>query len=128
MPKNQSESRIQSNFITWLWNTYPRTRGLAYHIPNGGLRTQREAMTLKAMGVLPGIPDVHIVIAARGHNSLYIEFKEPNARINTEHHKKQLAVHEVLRSAGHAVYVCTSAEDAQCIVLEYLENTYWIAS
>ena len=123
----KTEDRIQSDFIQGLWNDYPRTRGLCYHIPNGGLRTQREAVTLRAMGVVAGIPDIHLAIAACGYNSLYIEFKTSTARMNTDHVKQQEKIHEALRSAGHLVHVCTSTEQAHDLVMKYLYNTYWIA-
>jgi hypothetical protein len=121
-----SESKIQASYHQWLWNTYPLTRGLCYHIPNGGLRSAVEATRLKAAGVLAGIPDYHHAIAANGFNSLYIEFKEPGANMNTEHVKMQTERQGQLLRAGNAVYVCSSLEEAQNILHHYLKGTAWI--
>lgn len=120
--KKHSEDRIQSDFVVWLWNNYPQFRRQWYHIPNGGLRSQSEAVKLKAMGVIPGIPDIHIAIAANGYNSLYIEFKEPDANMNTKHVKEQLEVHKCLESAGNKVVICTSNAQAQEVFKEYILN------
>ncbi len=82
----------------------------------------REGNKLKTMGVLTGIPDIHIAIGAQGYNSLYIEFKEPGANMNTEHVKKQLEAHDVLRSFKNRVEICYSVKEAQVIVLDYLKE------
>lgn len=123
-----SEDKIQSDFHQWLFGYYPYTRQLAYHIPNGGLRNIREANKLKAMGVVAGMPDYHIAIANHGYNSLYIEFKEPGAKMNTEHGKNQIMVHDRLKAAGNKVIICYSLEEAQSEVLSYLPGQYLLRS
>lgn len=128
MTKQSSESRIQQEFVMWLWNCHPQTRYLCYHIPNGGLRSAREAAALKAMGVVPGIPDIHIAIANGGYNSLYIEFKAPGASLNNQHVKQQHEVQERLRSANNKVCICYSLQEAKSILLEYLSGTKYINS
>lgn len=118
-----SEGRIQSEFKSWLWNHIPTLRGgLAYHIPNGGLRSAREAKALEAMGVEPGMPDYHISVANGVYNSLYIEFKEPDYKM-TAHVRNQLKVHENLRNEGHYVVICTSFESACNHLINYLKGT-----
>lgn len=124
MKQKHSEDRIQSDFHQWLYGYYPATRQLCYHIANGGLRTIRESNKLKAMGVVAGIPDYHIAIASRGYNSLYIEFKEPDVKKNTNHYRNQLVVHERLKAAGNKVVICDSLDEAKAIVLEYLPGEY----
>lgn len=42
----------------WAWNTYPQTRRLLFHVPNGGNRSAREGMQFKASGVIAGVPDL----------------------------------------------------------------------
>jgi hypothetical protein len=124
--RKYSESAIQANFFKWLWNSYPHCRQLCYHIPNGGLRGAREAAALYAMGVIAGMPDMCLAIPAKGHNALYIEFKEPDANYNTEHVRNQVKVQERLKSANNMVVVCTSTEEAQDIVLDYLNGTKYL--
>lgn len=122
MKKKPSEDRIQSDFVIWLWNEFPNYRRCWYHIPNGGLRSAKEATKLKAMGVVPGIPDIHIAIAGQGYNSLYIEFKEPGANMKTEHVQAQLKVHECLKAVGNNVVICTSVEEAKEAFLNHIKD------
>jgi hypothetical protein len=53
-----TELQLQSKCFQWAWNEYPETRRLLFHVPNGGKRSKREAMNLKASGVVAGIPDM----------------------------------------------------------------------
>lgn len=126
MKLKESEARIQSKFFIWLWNKYPKTRYLCYHISNGGLRSIAEAVSFKAQGVVAGMPDIHIAIAARGYNSMYIEFKAPGWNPNTDHHRNQLKAIECLKAAGNHVIICESTEHAKSAVIEYLANTEYI--
>lgn len=121
-----SEDYIQATFHQWLWNTYPETRWLCYAIPNGGLRSAAAAAKLKATGLLSGIPDYHIAIPNVKHCGLYIEFKTPEANLNTEHVKHQLDVHQRMRGAGNMVVVCNSIDEAKRITLEYLQGTIYL--
>lgn len=66
-----SESDEQSAVVD-----YCDLKGIpCYHIPNGGLRSKREAARMKGQGVRPGVPDLCIPVARRGYHSLYIEMK-----------------------------------------------------
>lgn len=53
-----TELQLQSSCFQWAWNTYPELRRLLFAVPNGGKRNAREAMNLKASGVVAGIPDM----------------------------------------------------------------------
>lgn len=44
-----------------------------FHVPNGEYRDKRSAAKLKAMGVLPGVPD----LVFDNGNILYLEIKKP---------------------------------------------------
>lgn len=116
------ENKIQGDFHKKLWNKYPRTRGLCYHIPNGGKRSAVEASQFKAIGVLAGIPDYHIAIPARGYASLYIEFKTDTGTLSDIQVKRI----ETLRGAGNLVVICRSADQALAEVEKYLENTEYL--
>lgn len=122
-----SEASIQSEFHLWLWNTRPETRYLAFAIPNGGKRDKIEAARLKAQGVVAGIPDYFISIPGVGadglrKNGLYIEFKTPQANMNTQHVKSQFEVHDKLMAQNYDVLVCDSSEVAKEYVVRYLEG------
>lgn len=104
----------------------PRTKDLAWcSVPNGGKRSAREAALLKAEGVQAGVPDwllfevlantdTHIVTSG-----LAIEFKSPNGKGRVS--ESQKVWHENLRRNGWEVFVCTTAEEAWRVTMEYLQ-------
>ena len=57
--------------LTWL-----------HHVPNGGPRSKAAAGKLKAMGVVAGVPDIFLPVAAREFHGLYIELKAPGATLS----------------------------------------------
>jgi hypothetical protein len=132
--QKQSEAAIQAQFHIWLWNTYPETRGLCWHTPNGGKREKIEAARLKAQGVVAGVPDYFCAIPrqqlddrpwpvgpspAKWYHGLFIEFKEPGANMNTDHVKKQKAIQDGLRLQNYRVEICSSFEQAVQVFKEY---------
>lgn len=121
-PKHKSENRVQTEFMNWCrWMAKfhdPRF-AIAFHIPNGGLRSKREAHTFKLMGVLPGVPDVFIPIGTTDKHGLYIEFKDEKGRLSDA----QKELHPKLIRAGYAVEVCRSAEEGIKAVEYYLDET-----
>ena len=60
-PKKQSEDQLQAACFKWSWNERPQTRRLIFHIPNGGKRNRIEAVKFKAIGLLPGAPDMGFI-------------------------------------------------------------------
>lgn len=120
--RNESENKIQSECVLWLWNEHPATRGLLYHIPNGGLRSAREGATFKAMGVVPGIPDLCLAIPRNGFAALYIEMKTGTGSLSPDQEKE----HRRLQEAGNKVVVCRSLEQFQMAVIEYLKASAYL--
>lgn len=103
----------------------PRTKDLPWcSVPNGGKRSPREAALLKAEGVQAGVPDwlcfrVSLIDDILWHG-LAIEFKSPNGKGRVS--DSQARWHELLRENGWDVYICTTAEEAWNIVMEYLHD------
>lgn len=68
-----SEDQIQITVVEWL-----QRRGVKgmhfFHVPNGGLRHKAVAAKLKAMGVVPGEPDVICLYRGRVYG---LELKVP---------------------------------------------------
>ena len=60
-----SEDRLQQECYLWFHNTYPKLRGLLFHVPNGGNRKGREARKFKVMGVFPGVADLLLIYKGR---------------------------------------------------------------
>lgn len=54
----KSELQLQAACFQWAFNTYPQTRKLLAHVPNGSSRNKIEAMQLKASGVVAGVHDL----------------------------------------------------------------------
>lgn len=115
-----SEHTEQATFIDWCEyakkGKYPEL-DMIYAIPNGGLRNVKVAMKLKAEGVKPGIPDLHLPVARGEHHSLYIEMKDGNRPL-TKYQKERKPK---LEAEGNAVVVCRSCTEAIEVVCEYLD-------
>ncbi len=119
-----TELQIQSKAFQTIWNFFPKTRGLFYHIPNGGGRTIVEGANLKASGVIAGIPDMHLAIPNGDYPSMYIEVKKMGGMPS----QKQFDVHEKLIEAGNEVCVCFSAKGIINAVVDYLKETSYISA
>ena len=104
----------QMNFISWIRYQYPKL--LVYHIPNGGKRALLEAVKFKKMGVVSGIPDIHIPCM-----DLWIEMKRSKGGSLSKEQKKVI---EILKNeCGHEVIVGYGFEDAKEKFLKYA-STY----
>lgn len=104
-------------FHKTIWNDYPKTRFLCYHIPNEAKRTGYAYMV--AIGMVPGIPDYHCNFPSQGFYSLYIEFKTSDGKVSD----KQTKVHSELRAKGHRVEIARSAEEAFLIFKDYVKGS-----
>ena len=93
-----------------------KVSGYLHHSPNGGKRNLREAVRLKAQGVLAGMPDLFLFVARHGFNSLFIEMKSPKGRLS----ENQKIVIARLVEQGHRVTVCNSFESAKDEIIWYL--------
>lgn len=104
----QSEIQLQTQSFLWLWNTYPATRRLFFHVPNGGTRNIREASQLKASGVVAGVPDCVFMWQGKGYG---FEFKTEAGTLSPI----QKVVHAAW--AGHAdVFVIRTFEEFKLII------------
>lgn len=68
-----NEDQFQAATFAYINHNYPELRKLIFHVPNGGMRSKREAMKFKAMGLLQGCPDLVCVCPLFG-----LELKMPN--------------------------------------------------
>jgi hypothetical protein len=101
----------------------PRTKDLAWcSVPNGGKRNPREAALLKAEGVQAGVPDWLCfearVFADAHYRGIAIEFKSPSGKGRVS--ESQDRWHEMLRRNWWDVNICTTAEEAWRVTMEYL--------
>lgn len=77
---------------------------LFFHIPNGGKRFLREAARLKAMGVMPGCPDIALL---DGGQIFFIELKSAKGSVT----EAQRECHKALGRAGSPVAVVRTPEE-----------------
>lgn len=109
--KFPSEHEEQVGFVQWFRGKFPGE--LIYAIPNGGKRSMSVGKELKAEGVVPGVPDLHVP-AWR----LWIEMKRAKGgKLSDE----QIAMHAYLESIGHTVIIGRGATDASARVLGFVQ-------
>ena len=110
-----TEHEIQVACVNYFRLRYPK--GLIYAIPNGGQRNVIVASKLKAEGVLSGVPDLHIPIAQKGYNGLYIELKNGKSGKVSDNQK---TIMEKLQNEGYRCEVCRSFDEFKTIVDNYM--------
>ena len=114
--KTPSEHQEQVNLVARVRLLYPDV--IIYAIPNGGYRHLKEAVRLKAEGVLAGIPDLFIAEPRGGWHGLYVEVKKRNGKLSKD---QALRIAE-LRLKGYCVLLADrGAGDALERVQRYLD-------
>jgi hypothetical protein len=113
---------IEQRLFVKRLRTDPRTKDLPWcSVPNGGKRSAREAALLKAEGVQAGVPDwlCFATVKANGYwwNGLAIEFKSPTGKGRVS--DSQQVWHKNLRDNSWQVHICTTAEEAWRVTMEY---------
>lgn len=114
MTKNPSpsEHNEQAGLVTWFRSKFPGV--LIYAVPNGEHRAISAAKRLKAEGVVPGVPDLHIPAW-----NLWVEMKRADGgRLSRE----QSNMIGYLEGIGHKVVVGRGAKDASRQILEHLNQ------
>lgn len=103
--RRHPEEDIQKAVIQYLgWALPPN--GIAYAIPNGGLRHKKAAARLKGQGVTAGIPDIHCLVDGR---SIYIELKAARGVVSPA----QRLMMQRLYYCGAEVVVCRGVPEVQ---------------
>lgn len=111
-----NEHKEQVCLVNWFRDAYPSLRNLFFAIPNGGLRTARNAMMLKEEGLLPGIPDLMLAVPSGKWHGLFLELKRPDGRVSVA----QAIVQSSLGRQGYKVAVAYSYFEAKAVIVEYL--------
>lgn len=106
------ESRLQAECFQWAYNSFPIIRGFIFHVPNGGTRDVREAMTMRAMGLTKGIPDILLVYPVL----TAFEFKSETGRLSDA----QTVIHKKWTERGIPVHVVKSIEQFRAILTAIL--------
>ena len=115
-----TEEEEQTVLFSWAALMEGRLPGLKWmhHIPNGGKRNKAEAARFKAAGVRAGVSDVFLPCPRGVYHGLYIEMKAKDGR-PTEEQEKFIAD---MRARGYRAEVCYGAEEAERVILAYMEE------
>lgn len=106
-----SEIKLQAKIFQYYWNHHLQTRGLIFHVPNGGKRSKIEASQLKASGVVPGIPDLLILNDGKVYG-LELKRDEGKWKVSDE----QVKIHETWKANNIPVYLCDDYDSAIRII------------
>lgn len=80
-----SESTLQIQCVRWFDMQYPFWSKYLFHIRNGGsIKSAREGMKFKRMGVRKGIPDLFLSIPHIDWHGFYIELKKKGGKPSLE--------------------------------------------
>ena len=118
-PQAISEAALQSQCYLWWRNEYAPKHNLPYqllYMLNNNSTGARRGSQAKAMGLTPGIPDMHLAIGRKGWHSLYIEFKREGEYVTAV----QREVHAALKSEGHSVEIVYGPINFKGVITEYL--------
>lgn len=122
MMKKATESQEQKALFQWI-RMQPEIKGIAYSIPNGSVlagNASKRAIqmnSLKATGLLLGVPDICIPLPRNGYGALYVELKvESGGKVTQNQHN----VIDALNKAGNMAIVCNGADEAITAIQEYL--------
>lgn len=115
--KPLTERQIQIKCVSWFRMRYPEASHVFMAVPNGSARNPWTAKNLKDEGVLPGAPDLLLLIPKKGYAYLAIEMKKVGGRVSDSQWAFKKAVE---RFKGKYV-VCYSLEEFQAVVTDYLE-------
>jgi hypothetical protein len=100
-----AEARIQAAIVEYVRTVAPHI--MIYAVPNGGLRTRREAARLKWTGVLAGVLD--LVVLLPGGRCAHWETKKPDGRLSED----QDIMIDWLARNDHTWAVVRSIDDAR---------------
>ena len=118
MKDTRTEHEIQADFMVW-WSQ-ARRPGVLFAIPNGGFRSARTGILMKAEGVLSGVPDLFYANACEGRPGLFLEFKRANPKGRLSDAQK--ALFPRLEAAGYPIAVVYSGHGAKKAIEHYLRG------
>ena len=108
-----TEDQLQADIYKWYNNNFclktHKPRHSIFAVPNGGLRTKREAVKLKATGVRAGVSDLIVI---QPNRVLFVELKKTNGRQSDN----QKEFENIVNNLGFEYYVVRSLEEFKSIL------------
>jgi len=109
-----SEDILQAKIYKWYYNKFctklNNPRHVIFSVPNGGLRTKREAVKLVATGMKAGVSDLIIL---QPNRTIFVEVKTSTG----QQRKEQKDFQQQVELLGFEYIVIRSLED----LISYLE-------
>jgi hypothetical protein len=105
------EEAIHRAVVQWL--RWQKPAALWFHCPNGEARSKATAGRLKAMGTLPGVPD--LLFVTEGGTVKFIELKAEGSYLRPP----QKAFKQTVEALGCDYAVCRSLESVQEALAEW---------
>lgn len=118
MMKQLNEHQEQSLLIRWFRLQYPSLSLNLFAIPNGGARHIVTAVKLKEEGVVPGIPDLFLMLPVNQYHGLFIEMKAKSGKVS----KPQKDFLALANSLNYKAVVCYGFDDAKMMIEKYLHS------
>jgi hypothetical protein len=110
-----NENKLQAKCFQWFWNNFPGLRRTLWAVPNGGKRDKREAMTLKATGVISGVHDLHFIYNNRFYT---FELKVGNNKFS----ENQLKYMEAIENQGAMSFEIRNFDQFREIITKIIGN------
>jgi len=107
---------LQIDCVDWFRRTYPKLALLLFSVPNGGRRSAATGRILKAEGVVAGVADLVLFVAAHSYHALCIEMKTQKGRQQDTQREWQRAV----EAQRYKYIICRSFEQFQKEICSYL--------
>ncbi len=108
-----TEEQLQAQLFKWYHNNFCTIKSTPQHIifsvPNGAHVSTRQAMTLKATGLIAGVSDMIII---QPNKVLFIEVKIEKGNQSPE----QIKFQQKIEALGFEYHVARSLEEFQKIV------------
>lgn len=118
------EGNEQAVVMRWLFGESKRKTPVGelydatFHVPNGGVRSQKTASAMKAQGVRAGVSDLVIRQARGGWHGLYLEFKATPPR-DADLAESQRVWLEGSEYEGYCAGLARGYEEAKALLREY---------
>tara|TARA_R110001599_G_scaffold26223_4_gene92577 strand:+ start:936 stop:1271 length:336 start_codon:yes stop_codon:yes gene_type:complete len=110
-----TEDQLQMAAMRWIRLAYPNA--VSFHVANERKTSPMRGGKLKKMGVLAGVPDIHILEPNKIYCGLFIELKTEKGRLTPS----QKDVIERIENAGYKCAVCRSLSEVICLVDDYFD-------
>ena len=115
-----SEADLQKACVAWFNRDHSNL--IIYKVDNEGKREGYKGKEAVRLGILAGIPDLHIPEPVGDCPGLYVELKKPFQKIKLT--PSQEVMIPRLRERGFVVEVCNHINDFKKIVNEYLGDNH----